>query len=59
MKNQYSEFVKYFEKQEEIFVQRSGDSVYLTDGKVVLMLPQTNHKFFEIWLEFEKRISGS
>lgn len=39
MKNQYTKFVKYLEKQENIFVQRSGDSVYLTDGKVVLMLP--------------------
>lgn len=39
MKNQYSKFVKYLEKQENIFVQRSGDSVYLTDGKAVLMLP--------------------
>lgn len=39
MKNQYSKFVKYLEKQDNIFVQRSGDSVYLTDGKVVLMVP--------------------
>lgn len=39
MKNQYSKFVKYLEKQDNIFVQRSGDSVYLTDGKAVLMLP--------------------
>lgn len=39
MKNQYSKFVKYLEKQENIFVQRSGDSVYLTDGEAVLMLP--------------------
>ena len=39
MKNQYSKFVKYLEKQDNIFVQRSGNSVYLTDGKVVLMLP--------------------
>ena len=39
MKNQYSKFIKYLEKQENIFVQRSGDSVYLTDGKAVLMLP--------------------
>ena len=39
MKNQYSKFVKYLEKQNNIFVQRSGDSVYLTDGKVVLMVP--------------------
>lgn len=41
MKNQYSKFVKYLEKQENIFVQRSGDSVYLTDGKAVLMVPAT------------------
>lgn len=39
MKNQYSKFVKYLEKQDNIFVQRSGESVYLTDGKAVLMLP--------------------
>lgn len=39
MKNQYTKFVKYLEKQENIFVQRSGDSVYLTDGKAVLMVP--------------------
>ena len=39
MKNQYSKFVKYLEKQENIFFQRSGDSVYLTDGKAVLMVP--------------------
>ena len=39
MKNQYTKFIKYLEKQENIFVQRSGDSVYLTDGKAVLMLP--------------------
>ena len=41
MKNQYSKFVKYLEKQENIFVQRSGDSVYLSDGKVALMVPAT------------------
>ena len=41
MKNQYSKFVKYLEKQENIFVQRSGDSVYLTDGKAALMVPAT------------------
>ena len=39
MKNQYSKFVKYLEKQDNIFVQRSGDSVYLTDGKAALMVP--------------------
>lgn len=39
MKNQYTKFVKYLEKQENIFFQRSGDSVYLTDGKAVLMVP--------------------
>ena len=39
MKNQYTKFVKYLEKQENIFVQRSGDSVYLTDGKAVLIVP--------------------
>ena len=39
MKNQYSKFVKYLEKQENIFFQRKDDSVYLTDGKVVLMVP--------------------
>lgn len=39
MKNQYSKFVKYLEKQDNIFVQRFGDSVYLTDGIVVLMVP--------------------
>lgn len=38
MKNQYTKFAKYLEKQENIFVQRSGDSVYLTDGKVMLMV---------------------
>ena len=41
MKNQYSKFVKYLEKQENICVQRSGDSVYLTDGKAALMVPAT------------------
>ena len=41
MKNQYSKFVKYLEKQDDIFVQRSGDSVYLSDGKVALMVPAT------------------
>ena len=41
MKNQYSKFVKYLEKQENIFVQRSGDSVYMSDGKVALMVPAT------------------
>lgn len=39
MKNEYSKFVKYLEKQENIFFQRHGDSVYLTDGKAVLMVP--------------------
>ena len=39
MRNQYSKFVKYLEKQENIFFQRSGDSVYLSDGKAVLMVP--------------------
>lgn len=39
MNNQYSKFIKYLEKQDNIFVQRSGESVYLTDGKVVLMVP--------------------
>lgn len=39
MKNQYNKFVKYLEKQENIFFQRSGDSVYLTDGKVALIVP--------------------
>ena len=38
MKNQYSKFIKYLEKQDNIFVQRSGDSVYLTDGKAALMV---------------------
>lgn len=39
MKSQYSKFVKYLEKQENIFFQRKEDSIYLTDGKVVLMVP--------------------
>lgn len=39
MKNQYSKFIKYLEKQDSIFFQRSGDSVYLTDGKIVLKVP--------------------
>lgn len=39
MRNQYSKFVKYLEKQENIFFQRKENSVYLTDGKVVLMVP--------------------
>ena len=39
MKNPYSKFVKYLEKQDNIFFQRFGDSVYLTDGKAVLMVP--------------------
>ena len=41
MKNQYSKFIKYLEKQDNIFVQRSGDSVYLTDGKAALKVPAT------------------
>lgn len=39
MKNPYTKFIKYLEKQENIRIQRSGESVYLTDGKAVLMLP--------------------
>lgn len=39
MKNPYAKFIKYLEKQEKILIQRSGESVYLTDGKAVLMLP--------------------
>ena len=39
MKNQYSKFVKYLEKQDNIFFQRSGDSIYLTDSKAILMVP--------------------
>ena len=39
MKNQYGKFVKYLEKQENIFFQRKEDSVYLSDGKAVLMVP--------------------
>lgn len=39
MKNPYTKFIKYLEKQETIRIQRSGESVYLTDGKAVLMLP--------------------
>lgn len=39
MKNQYSKFVKYLEKQGNIFFQRKEGSVYLTDGKAVLMVP--------------------
>lgn len=44
MKNQYIKFVKYLEKQENIFFQRKGDSVYLTDGKAVLMVPDWVYK---------------
>ena len=39
MKNQYTKFVKYLEKQENIYAQRAGESVYLTDGKIVLKVP--------------------
>lgn len=39
MKNQYTKFVKYLEKQENIYMQRAGESVYMTDGKVVLRVP--------------------
>lgn len=39
MKNPYTKFIKYLEKQGKILIQRSGESVYLTDGKAVLMLP--------------------
>lgn len=39
MKNEYAKFVKYLEKQDNIFVQRDGENVYLTDGKAVLMVP--------------------
>lgn len=41
MKNPYAKFVKYLEKQDSIFLQRSGDYVYLTDGKIVLKVPGT------------------
>lgn len=41
MKNQFGKFVKYLEKQEDIFFQRKEDSVYLTDGKAVLMVPDS------------------
>lgn len=39
MKNEYAKFVKYLEKQDNIFVQRADEEVYLTDGKAVLMVP--------------------
>lgn len=39
MKNQYSKFVKYLEKQERVVFQRAGDSVYLTDGMVAIKVP--------------------
>lgn len=41
MKNPYAKFVKYLEKQDNVFLQRSGDYVYLTDGKIVLKVPGT------------------
>lgn len=39
MKNQYSKFIKYLEKQDNIFFQRSTGSVYLTDGYVAIKVP--------------------
>lgn len=41
MKNQYSKFVKHLEKQDSVFLQCSGDYIYLTDGKIVLKVPGT------------------
>ena len=39
MKNQYSKFVKYLVKRDNIYFQRVDKSVYLSNGKVVLMVP--------------------
>lgn len=39
MKNQYTKIVKYLDKQENIYAQRAGESVYLTDGKIALKVP--------------------
>lgn len=39
MKNQYSKFVKYLEKQDNVYFQRSGSSVYLSDGYTALQVP--------------------
>ena len=39
MKNVYGKFVKYLVKQDNIYFQRVDESVYLSDGKIVLMVP--------------------
>ena len=39
MKNQYTKYVKYLDKQANIYAQRAGESVYLTDGKIALKVP--------------------
>lgn len=39
MKNPYRKFIKYLEKQNNVYFQCSGDSVYLTDNVIVLKVP--------------------
>lgn len=39
MKNQYTKFVKHIEKQGILYAQRADNSIYLTDGKIALMVP--------------------
>lgn len=52
MKNEYAKFVKYLEKQDNIFVQRVNEEVYLTDGKAVLMVPAI------LYNDYVKPLSG-
>lgn len=47
MKNQYSKFVKHLEKQDSVFLQCSGDYIYLTDGKIVLKVPGTGLRRYD------------
>lgn len=61
MKNQYSKFVKHLEKQDSVFLQCSGDYIYLTDGKIVLKVPGTVYAamirplsgIFQVWKNAE------
>lgn len=39
MKNQFSKVVKYLEKSECFFAQRESDSVYITNGFILIKIP--------------------